>query len=152
MTPAAAVATATRATAIVRLRLTAAASLGGGRGRCRFATGRAQRVARTCPLSCAMARLPLAVLALACPRGLGMGDAKLAAVMGLYLGWSVAPALLVAFGAGAVAGSLLVAREGALARRRAIPFAPFLALGGLVALCAGHGMIDWNLTSFAAAR
>jgi leader peptidase (prepilin peptidase) / N-methyltransferase len=92
----------------------------------------------------------LGAIALARPRDLGMGDAKLAATMGLYLGWGVAPALLVGFGAGGVVGAALVARHGAAARRRSIPFAPFLALGGVVGLFAGHAIVRWYVTSFVA--
>jgi leader peptidase (prepilin peptidase)/N-methyltransferase len=65
---------------------------------------------------------------------MGLGDVKLAAVLGLYLGIPVATALLVAFGAGALAGLVMVVVGGWEARSRAIPFAPFLALGALVAL------------------
>jgi leader peptidase (prepilin peptidase)/N-methyltransferase len=90
----------------------------------------------------------LFAVALAYPRGMGMGDVKLAAVMGLYLGRSVAPALLIAFLAGSIVGLAIVARHGAEARKRAIPFGPFLALGGLAGLLAGEEMVDWYLTTF----
>jgi leader peptidase (prepilin peptidase) / N-methyltransferase len=86
--------------------------------------------------------------ALAYPRGMGMGDVKLAAVMGLYLGRSVAPALLIAFAAGSLVGLALIARHGAVARKQAIPFGPFLALGGVVALFVGEEMVDWYLGAF----
>ena len=81
----------------------------------------------------------LAVLAY--PRGMGMGDVKLAGVMGLYLGLSVIPALLLAFLAGSVVGLTMIAREGASARKKAVPFGVFLALGGIVALLAGPELI-----------
>jgi prepilin signal peptidase PulO-like enzyme (type II secretory pathway) len=68
------------------------------------------------------------------PGGMGLGDVKLAAVLGLYLGPAVVTALLAAFGAGALAGAAIVIAAGWEARSRAIPFAPFLALGGFVAL------------------
>jgi leader peptidase (prepilin peptidase)/N-methyltransferase len=74
--------------------------------------------------------------------GMGMGDVKLAALMGLYLGPAVVPALLVAFAAGALVGLAIIAREGGQARNRALPFAPFLALGGVVGLWAGESMVD----------
>jgi leader peptidase (prepilin peptidase) / N-methyltransferase len=80
--------------------------------------------------------------ALAYPAGMGMGDVKLAAVMGLYLGRAVAPALIVAFAAGALYGLALIAREGAAARKRAVPFGPFLAFGGVVALLSGGALIN----------
>jgi leader peptidase (prepilin peptidase) / N-methyltransferase len=73
--------------------------------------------------------------------GMGMGDVKLAALMGLYLGAAVVPALLVGFGAGALAGLAIIARQGRPGRRRALPFAPFLALGGIVGLWVGDSML-----------
>jgi leader peptidase (prepilin peptidase) / N-methyltransferase len=90
----------------------------------------------------------LFVIALAYPRGMGMGDVKLVAMMGLYLGRAVAPALLVAFAAGAIVGLAMIARMGADARKRAIPFGPFLAFGGVVALWFGDAMVDWYLDTF----
>jgi len=90
----------------------------------------------------------LFAVALAYPRGMGMGDVKLAAVMGLYLGRSVAPALLVAFAAGSLFGLALIARHGAAARKQAVPFGPFLALGGVVGLLAGDQIVDWYLGTF----
>ena len=68
------------------------------------------------------------------PDGMGLGDVKLAAVLGFDLGGSVAEAMLVAFAAGSAAGLLLVARHGLSACSQTIPFAPFLAIGALVAL------------------
>lgn len=76
---------------------------------------------------------------------MGMGDVKLAGVIGLYLGVAVAPAMLVAFATGALAGLVLILRHGPAARRRSLAFAPFLALGGLVGLWAGAGLVDWYL-------
>ena len=77
-----------------------------------------------------------------------MGDAKLAAMMGLYLGRAVAPALLIGLFVGAVVGVGLIARHGSEARKRAIPFGPFLALGGVVALWFGDEIVDWYLDTF----
>jgi leader peptidase (prepilin peptidase) / N-methyltransferase len=87
-------------------------------------------------------------VAFAYPRGMGMGDVKLVAVMGLYLGRAVAPAMLIGFAAGAAVGLVLVARRGAAARKEALPFGPFLALGGIVALWFGDAILDWYLESF----
>jgi leader peptidase (prepilin peptidase)/N-methyltransferase len=70
------------------------------------------------------------------PDGMGLGDVKLAGVLGVYLGGAVAAAVLVAFAAGSAAGLVLLVRHGLSARSRTIPFAPFLALGALVALAA----------------
>ncbi len=63
----------------------------------------------------------LFVAALAYPRGMGMGDVKLAGAMGLYLGLSIVPAMLVAFLSGSVVGLGIIAREGAAAARRRCP-------------------------------
>ena len=90
----------------------------------------------------------LLAAALAYPRGMGLGDVKLAATMGLFLGRAVAPALLVALLVGSLVGLLLIARHGAEARKRAIPFGPFLALGGVIGLLAGEEMVDWYLVTF----
>jgi leader peptidase (prepilin peptidase) / N-methyltransferase len=88
----------------------------------------------------------LAVLAY--PRGMGMGDVKLAGAMGIYLGTSVIPALLVAFLSGSVVGIVIIAREGAAARKKAVPFGVFLALGGIVGVLAGPELIDVYETNF----
>jgi len=90
----------------------------------------------------------LFLAALAYPRGMGLGDVKLAAVMGLFLGRNVAPALLVALLAGSLVGLAMIARHGAAARKTAIPFGPFLALGGVVGLLAGDQLVDWYLGTF----
>jgi leader peptidase (prepilin peptidase)/N-methyltransferase len=90
----------------------------------------------------------LFLAALAYPRGMGMGDVKLAAVMGLFLGRNVAAAILVALLAGSLVGLAMIARHGADARKRAIPFGPFLALGGVVGLLLGDELVDWYLGTF----
>jgi leader peptidase (prepilin peptidase) / N-methyltransferase len=90
----------------------------------------------------------LLAAALAYPRGMGLGDVKLAATMGLFLGREVAPAILVALLAGSLVGLAMMARYGAAARKRAIPFGPFLALGGVVGLLAGEELVDWYLGTF----
>lgn len=82
----------------------------------------------------------LAVLAY--PRGMGMGDVKLAGAMGLYLGLAIVPSMLVAFLAGSVVGLVIIAREGVQARRKAIPFGVFLAVGGIVGVLAGPELIE----------
>lgn len=87
----------------------------------------------------------LFLAALAYPKGMGLGDVKLAAVMGLFLGRNVIPALLVALLAGSVVGLAMIAREGAAARKKAIPFGPFLALGALVGLLGGDQLVHWYL-------
>jgi leader peptidase (prepilin peptidase) / N-methyltransferase len=87
--------------------------------------------------------------ALAYPRGMGMGDVKLAAVLGLYLGSSVAPALLAAMLSGTLVGGAIIVRKGAAeGRKTAVPFGPFLALGALVGLFAGPEIVDWYRDTF----
>jgi leader peptidase (prepilin peptidase)/N-methyltransferase len=92
--------------------------------------------------------LLLAVMAY--PRGMGMGDVKLAAVMGLLLGREVGAAMLVAVLAGALVGVVIIARRGARAgRKTAVPFGPMLGLGGLCGLYAGGALVTWYLGTFA---
>jgi leader peptidase (prepilin peptidase) / N-methyltransferase len=83
----------------------------------------------------------LAVLAY--PRGMGMGDVKLAGAMGLSLGLSVIPALLIAFLSGSIVGGVILAREGMAARKKAVPFGIFLALGGIAAVLCGPELIEF---------
>jgi leader peptidase (prepilin peptidase) / N-methyltransferase len=90
----------------------------------------------------------LLAAALAYPAGMGMGDVKLALLMGAALGRSVPLALLLGMFFALVPSAVLFARHGMRARKMAIPFAPFLALGSLVALFAGHALIDAYLTLF----
>jgi leader peptidase (prepilin peptidase) / N-methyltransferase len=84
----------------------------------------------------------LLAAALAYPSGMGMGDVKLGGAMGLYLGLSILPAMLVAFLSGAIVGLVIIAREGAAARKKAVPFGVFLALGGLVGVLAGPELVE----------
>jgi leader peptidase (prepilin peptidase)/N-methyltransferase len=90
----------------------------------------------------------LLAFALAYSRGMGMGDVKLVAVLGLFLGRSVAVALLAAVLVGAVVGATIMARKGvADGRKTAIPFGPFLAFGGIVAIVAGPAIVHSYLHS-----
>jgi leader peptidase (prepilin peptidase)/N-methyltransferase len=90
----------------------------------------------------------LLLFALAYPRGMGMGDVKLVAVLGLFLGRSVAVAVLAGVLAGTLVGAAIIARSGVSAgRKTAVPFGPFLALGGLIALFAGPALVHWYLHS-----
>jgi leader peptidase (prepilin peptidase)/N-methyltransferase len=92
----------------------------------------------------------LLVFVLAYPRGMGMGDVKLAGVLGLFLGRSVAVALLVGVIAATVVGGVIMARVGVKdGRKTAVPFGPFLALGGVVAIFAGPSIVHWYLHTFA---
>ena len=74
------------------------------------------------------------VVLLAYPAGLGMGDVKLALLIGAALGWAVVAALFLGtLAAGIVSLGLLIA-YGSSARKRAIPLGPFLAGGAIVVL------------------
>lgn len=89
------------------------------------------------------------LIALAYPRGMGMGDVKLAGVMGLFLGRSLGPAMMVAFLAGTIVGIGVMVRKGvAEGRKTAVPFGPFMALGGVVAMFWGEAMVDAYLNAF----
>ena len=91
----------------------------------------------------------LLIAALAYPGGMGMGDVKLAFVMGLFLGRNVAPALLAGFLLGSIVGGLIMARKGVAAGRKTkVPFGPFLAVGGLIGLFFGDAIVEWYLDSF----
>src|SRR5215210_489530 len=87
--------------------------------------------------------------ALAYPRGMGMGDVKLAGMLGLYLGRAGAPAIFAGLIAGVVVGAVIIARKGAReGRKTAVPFGPFLALGGLLGLFAGDAVVGAYLDRF----
>jgi leader peptidase (prepilin peptidase) / N-methyltransferase len=90
----------------------------------------------------------LLIAALVYPAGMGMGDVKLAAVMGIFLGRAVGPAMFAALLAGSIVGIGIMARYGAGARKRTIPFGPWLAFGGLVGLFVGDQIVDWYLGTF----
>jgi leader peptidase (prepilin peptidase)/N-methyltransferase len=81
--------------------------------------------------------------ALLSKKGMGMGDVKLAAVLGLYLGRAVAPAIFIALILGVVVGVAVMTSTGVTAGRRVkIPFGPFLAAGALIAFFVGDSIVD----------
>jgi leader peptidase (prepilin peptidase)/N-methyltransferase len=92
------------------------------------------------------ASLFLFLAVLAYPAGMGMGDVKLALFMGAMLGKTVAVALMVGMVSALVPALFLLVRHGSKARKMGIPFAPFLALGSLVALFFGDQLLDGYLT------
>lgn len=97
----------------------------------------------------AAAGLFLLLALLAYPRGMGMGDVKFAAVMGLFLGRTVAPAMLAALLSGTLIGVAIMARKGiAAGRKTKVPFGVFLALGSIVGLLAGGPIVSWYLDTF----
>jgi leader peptidase (prepilin peptidase)/N-methyltransferase len=85
---------------------------------------------------------------LAHPKGLGMGDVKLALLLGAMLGGAVGVALMLGFVAALVPSIVLFARHGSKARKMAIPLVPFLSLGAVVALFGGHALLGAYLTLF----
>jgi leader peptidase (prepilin peptidase) / N-methyltransferase len=85
--------------------------------------------------------------ALAYPAGMGMGDVKLALLMGAALGKTVSVALMAGMLAAMIPGLFLIARHGAKARKMGIPFGPFLALGSVVALFWGHDILHAYFSS-----
>jgi leader peptidase (prepilin peptidase)/N-methyltransferase len=90
----------------------------------------------------------LLVAAIAYPAGMGMGDVKLALLLGAMTGSAVPVALMVGMLAALVPSAVLLARHGSKARKMGIPFGPFLALGGAVALFAGDALVDAYLGLF----
>ena len=88
----------------------------------------------------------LLVAALVYPAGMGMGDVKLALLLGVMLGRVVPVALMVGMLSALVPAIVLLARHGQAGRKMGIPFGPFLALGGLVGLFAGEQLLDAYLS------
>jgi leader peptidase (prepilin peptidase) / N-methyltransferase len=89
----------------------------------------------------------LLAAALVYPAGMGMGDVKLALLMGAALGRTVSAALMVGMLAAMVPSLVLFAKHGSKARKMGIPFGPFLAIGSVVALFWGHDLIDAYLST-----
>jgi leader peptidase (prepilin peptidase)/N-methyltransferase len=87
----------------------------------------------------------LLLLALVHPAGMGMGDVKLAFLLGAMLGGTVPVALMIGVLAAMIPSLVLLARHGAAARKMGIPLGPFLALGAVVALFAGHPLVHLYL-------
>ena len=83
----------------------------------------------------------LLAAALAYRGGMGIGDVKLAFLMGAALGKTVPVALFVGMLAAMVPGVVLIVRHGRAARKMGVPFGPFLALGSVAALFAGHWLL-----------
>jgi leader peptidase (prepilin peptidase) / N-methyltransferase len=85
----------------------------------------------------------LFVLALIHPAGLGMGDVKLAAFLGAWLGWEGLLAVVIGSFAAFLPALGVIVVKGRAARKIGLPLAPFLAVGGIVAVLAGHDIVDW---------
>jgi len=75
--------------------------------------------------------------------GMGLGDVKMLALAGAFLGW---PGVLVTLFFGALSGSIVgiaLMRRGSVDMRSKLPFGVFLALGGLIALFFGDALVAW---------
>jgi leader peptidase (prepilin peptidase) / N-methyltransferase len=83
----------------------------------------------------------LLAAALAYPAGMGMGDVKLALLLGVGLGRTVPVGMMIGMISALVPSVVLLARHGKAARKMGIPFGPFLALGGVVGLFAGKSLL-----------
>jgi leader peptidase (prepilin peptidase)/N-methyltransferase len=90
----------------------------------------------------------LLVAALAYPAGMGMGDVKLALLLGAMLGRLVGVGLMLGMFAALVPSVVLLARHGSAARKMGIPFAPFLVFGAVVALFVGKPLLDAYFSTF----
>jgi prepilin signal peptidase PulO-like enzyme (type II secretory pathway) len=94
------------------------------------------------PLAAFLAAFFLFVAAVIYPAGMGMGDVKLALLMGAALGKVVSVALIIGMVSAVIPGLYLLARHGRSARKMGVPFAPFLALGSVIALFAGEWLLE----------
>jgi leader peptidase (prepilin peptidase) / N-methyltransferase len=86
--------------------------------------------------------------ALAYPGGMGMGDVKLALLIGALLGKTTPVGIMLGLFLGVVPSVVLFARHGTKARKAKIPFAPFLSAGAVIALFAGHAIVHAYLGVF----
>jgi leader peptidase (prepilin peptidase) / N-methyltransferase len=82
------------------------------------------------------------------PKGMGMGDVKLALLLGAALGKAVSVGMMVGMLSALLFSVVLFAQHGMGARKMYIPFGPFLAFGALVALFAGNAVLDAYLGLF----
>jgi leader peptidase (prepilin peptidase) / N-methyltransferase len=94
------------------------------------------------------ASLFLFLALVAYPKGMGMGDVKLALVLGAALGKAVSVGMMIGMLSALVFSVFLFAQHGMGARKMYIPFGPFLAFGALVALFAGDAVLDAYLGLF----
>lgn len=95
-------------------------------------------------LGAALAALCLLAAHVAHPSGMGMGDVKVALLLGAALGAAVSVALVVAVVGAAVAAVAVIAKRG---RGTTLPFGPFLALGAAVAVFWGDPLLHAYLST-----
>lgn len=86
----------------------------------------------------------LLIIALVRPGGMGGGDIKLAAFMGIFLGRYVLMALFIGFLLGSLAGIVSIAFFNK-SRKDLLPFGPFLSLGALLTLFFGFELFQWYM-------
>jgi len=80
---------------------------------------------------------------------MGGGDVKLAAMIGVFLGWQqILLVLFLSFLIGAVIGTTVELIKGTLSKRRQIPFGPYIALSGILAVFCGQELINLYLGLF----
>jgi leader peptidase (prepilin peptidase) / N-methyltransferase len=91
--------------------------------------------------------LGLMIIALISPKGMGMGDVKLAGLIGMVLGSIGLELVAVSAGTGILLGGAgaIVALLAGQGRKSAIPFGPFLAAGAVIAIFVGHPIADTYL-------
>jgi leader peptidase (prepilin peptidase)/N-methyltransferase len=77
--------------------------------------------------------------------GMGFGDFKLLSLFGAWFGWQLLPQILIISSLSGVAGALILMLAGKAEMGKALPFGPYLALGGLIALFWGNEINDWYL-------
>ena len=98
-------------------------------------------------IGAAAAFIVLFVIHLISPRGMGFGDVRLAALLGLFLGWlgpaHVGLGLFLGFVSGGVGG--IAALAAGRSRKSALPFGPFLAIGTIAAVLVGRPILAWYL-------
>jgi leader peptidase (prepilin peptidase)/N-methyltransferase len=100
-------------------------------------------------IAAAIAFAVFLLAALVYPAGMGMGDVKLAGVLGLYLGRDVAVAIAAALLLALAVGLAIIARKGVAAgRKTAVPFGPFLAAGAVIGILVGPQLMDAYLNGF----
>ncbi|HBV97066.1 MAG: peptidase A24 [Peptococcaceae bacterium BICA1-7] len=92
------------------------------------------------------AGLIMLAISLAARGGMGGGDVKLSAAIGFFIGWpDVLVVLFLSFMIGALAGAVLLAL-GKKKRKDAVPFGPFLAMGGVAGAFWGDRLVQWYLS------
>ena len=96
-------------------------------------------------LAAVIAFVAFLVMALVYPAGMGLGDVKLALMLGAFLGSAVAPGLFLGFLISSVPSVVILIKYGRQGGKMGIPFGPFMAAGAFVGLLWGDQLIHWYL-------